>query len=65
MQQSKFELAFSIHRFDLMCITDFGLESDEFLSVSQNLSGRESDGLKVNVFGQFVAQQSVTSAESC
>ena len=63
IDQSNFKLTFTIHSFNLIRVTDLSLESNQFLSVSQNLSRSEAYRLEINIFGQLITQKSITSSK--
>lgn len=63
IDQSNFKLTFTIHCFNLIRVTDLSLESNQFLSVSQNLSRSEAYRLEINIFGQLITQKSITSSK--
>lgn len=63
IDRSNFKLTFTIHCFNLICVTDLSLESNQFLSVSQNLSRSEAYRLEVNIFGQLITQKTISSGK--
>ena len=63
IDQSNFKLTFTIHCVNLIRVTDLSLESNQFLSVSQNLSRSEAYRLEINIFGQLITQKSITSSK--